>query len=130
MKFARIVFMIAGIYGLIVFIPMYFLEAKTGRDFPPAITHPEYFYGFIGIGIAWQVLFLFLSTNPIRYRSLMIPSMLEKLAFVIPVSILFLQHRVAFSILVASLIDLSLGVLFVAAYIKTPSVSSNEGRTA
>lgn len=43
MRFARVVFMIAGIYGLIVMTPQYFLEAKTGQDFPPAITHPEFY---------------------------------------------------------------------------------------
>ena len=32
MKFARLVFLIAGIYGLIVLLPQYFLEGKTGRE--------------------------------------------------------------------------------------------------
>src|SRR4030095_5660551 len=95
MRFARIVFRFAVIYGLVVFLPMYLLEDKTGRDFPPPITHPEYYYGFIGVGVAWQVLFLFLSLDPIRYRLMMIPSMLEKLVFVVPVIVLFWQHRVS-----------------------------------
>ena len=47
MRFARLTFLIAGIYGLVVMLPQYFLEAKTGRDFPPAITHPEFFYGLL-----------------------------------------------------------------------------------
>ncbi len=68
MKFAKVVFLVAGIYGLIVLAPHYFLEAKTGPDFPPPITHPEFYYGFIGVTIAWQVLFLLLSKNPTRYR--------------------------------------------------------------
>ena len=49
MKFARIVFLVAGIYGLLVVAPQYFLEARIGRDTPPAITHPEFFYGFVGV---------------------------------------------------------------------------------
>jgi len=57
MKFAKWVFRIAGIYGLIVVAPMYLSESQISRDFPPAITHPEYFYGFIGVTLAWQVLF-------------------------------------------------------------------------
>src|ERR1044071_7727466 len=73
-NFARRVFLIAGIYGLIVLLPMYLLEEKTGRDFPPPITHPEFYYGFIGVAVDWQVLFLILSRNPIRYRPMMIPS--------------------------------------------------------
>ena len=42
MKFAKFVFLVAGIYGLIVLLPQYFLEGKTGRDFPPSITHPSF----------------------------------------------------------------------------------------
>jgi hypothetical protein len=59
MKFARRLFLIAGIYGVLVLAPQYFLEAKTGRDFPPPITHLEHYYGFIGVALAWQVFFLF-----------------------------------------------------------------------
>jgi hypothetical protein len=119
MRFARIVFRFAGIYGLLVLLPMYLLEDKTGRDFPPPITHPEYYYGLVGVGVAWQVLFILLSVDPIRYRLMMIPSMLEKLVFVVPVIVLFAQHRVSSFLLGAALIDLCLGVLFLTAYIKT-----------
>jgi uncharacterized membrane protein YuzA (DUF378 family) len=124
MKFAKWVFLIAGIYGLIVLLPMYFLEEKTGRDFPPAITHPEYYYGFVGVTAAWQVLYLFLSTDPIRYRPLMIPPMLAKTSFVVAVAILYLQHRVPGTILGASMIDLALVILFLVAYLKTPEHTS------
>ena len=58
MKFARWVFRIAGIYGLIVLVPQYFLEGKIAEQSPPAITHSEFFYGFLGVGIAWQIAFL------------------------------------------------------------------------
>ena len=68
MKFAKIVFYVAGIYGLLVLFPQYFMEAKTGQDFPPAITHPEYYYGFIGVALAFQILFLIIARNPLQYR--------------------------------------------------------------
>jgi hypothetical protein len=123
MRFARIVFRFAGIYGLLLLLPMYLLEDKTGRDFPPPITHPEYYYGLVGLGVVFQVLFILLSVDPIRYRLMMIPSMLEKLVFVVPVIVLFWQHRVSSFILGAALIDLCLGVLFLVAYIKTPVVN-------
>ena len=61
---ARRLFLIAGIYGLAVILPQYFLEARVGRDYPPAITHPEYFYGFLGVAAAWQVAFLVIATDP------------------------------------------------------------------
>ena len=119
MKFARYSFLIAGIYGLLSLSPMYFLEAKNGRDFPPAITHPEFYYGFIGVALAWQVLFLVLSINPKRYRPMMIPAMLEKLSFAVPVIALFLLKRVAFLMVVAAIPDLIFLGLFVTAFIKT-----------
>lgn len=122
-KFARLVFLIAGVYGLIVLLPMYLLEEKTGRDFPPPITHPEFYYGFIGVAVAWQVVFLILSRNPIRYRPMMIPSVLEKAAFAVPAVILFLQQRISTFTLAAGLADSVLGVLFVLAYLKTANLS-------
>ena len=71
MTFVKRVFLGAAIYGFIVLLPQYFLEEKTGRDFPPAITHPEYFYGFIGIAVAWQIVFVVISRDPIRYRPIL-----------------------------------------------------------
>lgn len=59
MKFARWVFLVAGIYGLIVITPLYFMEGVLGGVTPPALTHPVFFYGFVGTALAWQVLFLF-----------------------------------------------------------------------
>ena len=119
MKFAGLVYRVAGIYGLIVLVPQFFLEAKTGRDFPPAITHPEFYYGFVGVAVAWQVLFLILSRDPVRYRAMMIPAFLEKAAFGIAVVILFLQGRISPVILGAGTLDLIFGALFILAYAKT-----------
>jgi len=118
MKFAKRVFLIAGIYGLIVLLPLYFLEDKTGRDYPPPITHPEYYYGFIGVTLAWQILLLIISKDPVRYRPIMIMPMLAKMSFVIAVAILFVQGRVAGSVLGASMVDLVLVVFFLIAYVR------------
>lgn len=125
MKFARIVFLIAGIYGLIVLAPQFFLEGKIGADTPPPITHPEFFYGFLCVAIAWQVLFLILSRDPIRYRPMMIPAMLEKIGFPVAVAILYLQGRVAPTIFIPASLDLVLLVLFIAAYRKTAATDSS-----
>jgi hypothetical protein len=94
MKFARIVFLIAGIYGLVVMLPQYFLEDRIGRDTSPPISHAEFYYGFIGVTIARQFLFLIISNDPLRYRAMMIPAVLEKAVFVAPTIILFLQGRI------------------------------------
>lgn len=121
MKFARVVFLIAGIYGLIVLVPQFFLEDKISTDTPPPITHPEFFYGFICVAVAWQVLFLILSRDPVRYRPMMIPAMLEKIGFPVAVLLLYLQGRVSPTIFIPASLDLVLLVLFIAAYRKTPA---------
>lgn len=119
MRFAKIVYTVAGIYGLIALLPQYFLEEKTGRDYPPAITHTEYYYGFIGVALAWQVLFLILARDPVRYRAMMIPTILEKASFGIAVIVLFILNRVGAIMLGAGIVDLILGALFVVSYAKT-----------
>ena len=116
MKFARGVFGIAGIYGLIVLTPHYFMESAIGEHHPPAITHPEFFYGFLGIGIAWQIAFLIIAADPARFRPMMIPSVVEKFSFGIAAIVLFTQHRIPNGMLIAGCIDLVLGVLFIVAW--------------
>jgi hypothetical protein len=118
-KFARIVFRVAGIYGLLILAPIYFLENKIRRDTPPAITHPEYFYGFVGVGLAWQFLFLVLSTDPVKYRAMILPSILEKIMFGIAMIVLFLQHRLPVSVLAVGSVDWIFAFLFLAAYFKS-----------
>jgi hypothetical protein len=107
-KSPRVVFLVAGIYGLIVLVPQFFLEQKIGVDTPPPITHPEFFYGFICVAVAWQVLFLILSRDPVRFRPMMIPAMLEKIGFPIAVLVLYLQGRVSPTIFIPAALDLVL----------------------
>ena len=119
MTFARRVFFWAAIYGFVVLFPQYFLLERNGRDFPPAITHPEYYYGFVGLALVWQAVFLLISRDPVRYRPLMPLAVLEKAVFGIPAVVLYLQHELPLAMLGAGLIDLTLGTLFLAAYLKT-----------
>ena len=97
-------------------MPQYFLAARISHDTPPAITHLEYFYGFIGVAVAWQFVFLLIGRDPERYRPLMIPAVLEKLAFGVPAIILFAQGQLPGSVLFFGLLDLTLGALFVASW--------------
>jgi hypothetical protein len=121
MKFARRVFLLAGIYGMAVVPPQFFLENQVGRDFPPAITHPEYFYGFAGVALAWQVAFLVIARDPLRYRPIMLAGILEKTSFGIATIMLFLEERLARQMLAFGLIDLAWGALFLTAWWKTRS---------
>ncbi|HEY7698851.1 MAG TPA: hypothetical protein VIE88_10575 [Vicinamibacteria bacterium] len=118
MAFARAVFRIAGVYGILVLLPQYFMEERIGIDYPPPITHPEHFYGFVGTALVWQVAFLIIARDPARFRALMIPSILEKASFAIPVVVLFLQNRVPGAVLAFGAIDLILGTLFFLAWFR------------
>jgi len=119
MKFAKIVFWIAGIWGFVVITPLYFMFNLIGEKDPPPITHPAFFYGFIGLALAWQLAFCFIATDPVRYRPLMIPSILEKATYAVAVIVLVAQGRTRPSDLVFAGTDSLLGILFVIAYFKT-----------
>lgn len=119
MKFAKWAFRIAGSIGLLQIVPLYFYEEQLARDMPPALTHPEYYYGFAGVTLAWQVAFLVISSDPLRYRPLMPVAILEKATFVLAALWLFTQGRLPGMIGAFALLDLVYGLSFVAAYITT-----------
>ena len=119
MRFAKTVFVIAGVYGVAVITPMYFMEARIGLEQPPGITHPEYFYGFLGVTLAWQLLFLVLASDPVRYRPMMLPAIVEKVSYAGAVVVLFLQHRIPSIVLIVGSLDWVLAALFVSSYVVT-----------
>jgi hypothetical protein len=121
MPWIKCLFWIAGVYGLVVLLPDYFLENRLSHDYPPAITHPEYFYGFIGVGVAWQVAFLIIATDPRRYRPLIIAGVLEKFSFAAAIVALFARDRVPVTLCCFAAIDFAMGVLFVIAFTRLKS---------
>jgi hypothetical protein len=78
MRIARWIFAVAGIYGLLVLLPLFFMESRINRDQPPPITHPDHFYGFVSVAVAFQFVFLVIASDPRRYRPLMLVSVVEK----------------------------------------------------
>jgi len=126
MKFARYTFLAAGIYGIIVLTPMYFMLDKTGADYPPAITHPEYYYGFVGVALAFQIVFLIIAFDPVRYRPIILAAVVEKFSFAIATGVLLMQGRVAGPVTIGALIDLFLGVLFLFCYFRLSSAERME----
>ena len=119
MKFARFAFAIAAVWGFLSLPPMYFLMDRIGASAPPPITHPEFYYGFVGLALAFQFLFVLIARDPARYRPLIPIAILEKLVFSVPVFLLYARAAVAPSMLVPAGIDLALGVLFAVAWFKT-----------
>jgi len=120
---AKRIFLIAGIIGLLEVVPLFFLERFVGVRFPPAINHPEWFYGFLCVAFAWQLVFILISRAPLRYRPLMPLAVVEKLPFVIVMAVLYARGRVPAELLGGPAIDAVWAVLFTVAYIKTPRVA-------
>jgi cytochrome b len=118
-KFARTVFIGAGIWGIVVLMPFYWLYDVTGRAYRPPIEYPHFFYGFVSVALAWQVAFLVIGSNPARFRPFMIPAILEKLGYVGTLIVLRSQARISAMDTQAALPDLLLAILFVAAFVKT-----------
>ncbi|HMP53097.1 MAG TPA: hypothetical protein PKD05_16220, partial [Candidatus Melainabacteria bacterium] len=119
MKFAKIVFLLAGIYGLVVIAPLYFLEGAVVAQSGKVVNHPEFYYGFAGVTLAWQIGFLLISTDPVRYRLLMFAACIEKLSFVAAIAVLYAQGRVDMTMVFGAAGDFVLLCLFVAAIVKT-----------
>ena len=118
-KFAKVVYWAAGIWGVLILTPLFFIFNTIGIKDPPPITHPLFYYGFAGTALAWQAAFMIIATCPARYRQLMIATWIEKLAYAVPAIILYTQHRLTTGDLAIACIDLLWLLLFIAAYFKT-----------
>jgi len=118
-RFARIVYLVAGSVGLLQIVPLYFYESSLNQTQPPPITHPEFYYGFLGVTLAWQIAFLVISRDPLRFRPLMPVSWIEKLLFPVAVWMLYSQGRTRAEMLPAAALDTLWLLLFVIAWLRT-----------
>lgn len=119
MKFARIVFYVAAVWGILILTPLYFIFDMIGRQDPPPITHPAFYYGFTGTALAWQLAFIVIARDPVRFRLMMLPAVFEKFSYGIALIVLYLQHRLRAPDMGFGCIDLLFGVLFLIAYSRT-----------
>jgi uncharacterized membrane protein len=117
-RFSRVVFLVAGIYGIVVLTPGFFSEKMLAEKMPPAITHPEYFYGFLGVAIAWQIAFLIISRDPQRFRPIIPAAVLEKLTYSVACAVLFMLGRVPLIVALGGAGDFVLGAFFTISYFK------------
>lgn len=120
MRFAKAIFILAGLWGILVLTPLYFLVDITGKPWPAPANYPHFFYGFIGVAMAWQVAFLIIGSNPARFRLMMIPAILEKFGHVATVGLLYARGRITATDAGTALPDLVLAILFIAAFARTP----------
>ena len=119
MRFAKTVFIGAGVWGIAVLTPLYFLFDVTGRQYAPPVEYPQFFYGFLSVAMAWQIAFLVIGSNPARFRLLMIPAIIEKLSWVLILTVLYSGARISSADAAAALPDGLLGVLFIVAFAAT-----------
>ena len=118
-KAPKRIYTIAGIYGLVVLLPLYFGEhamAAMGQ----LLTKPEYYYGFIGAAASFQLVYLMIGRDPVRFRPLMPLTLIAKLSFTIPVAILFLAGRVDTITMILASVDAMIGLAFLRAWRITP----------
>ena|SRR5690349_16207556 len=137
MKFTKTVFWIAAIYGFILLIPLYFLMNTIGQKAPPAISHPEVYYGFVGVTLLWQCVFVLIALEPLRFRQIIPIAVLEKFVYTVPVLILYLMGKVQRNVLGTAIADPIFAILFISAYfrmnfLRLPRsvIGSEEARTS
>ena len=127
-RFSRVVFLLAGIYGIGVLAPGFFSEKILAERMPPAITHPEFYYGFFGVGLAWQVAFLIIAIDPQRFRPIIPAAILEKLSYAIACAMLYAEGRTPLIVVMGGAIDLVLGTLFTISFIRLkPAPAAGHG---
>lgn len=116
MRFSKVLFRVAGITSILILLPFFFLYKQIGVSDPPAITHPEYFYGFLVVGLAFDVCFLVIGNDPVRLRPAMIPAAVEKLGYGLASLVLFLSGQTAWQQMAFASQDILFGILFLVAY--------------
>ena len=119
MRFAKYVFIGAGIWGIAVLTPLFWLVDITGRQYPSPNDYPQFFYGFIAVAIAWQIAFIVIGSNPLRYRTFMIPAMIEKFGYVSLLFLLYGRSRIPAIDVQPAIPDGLIGILFVVAFFMT-----------
>jgi hypothetical protein len=119
MTFARVIFVIAGIWGIAVLTPLYWLRDITGRAYVVPTDSPQFFYGFFAVALTWQFAFLAIAWNPMRLRPFMLLGVIEKVSYVITLAMLYQQARISADDAMAAFPDLLLGMLFLTAFVKT-----------
>jgi len=113
MKFAKWTFLIAGLFGLVTTIPLAFAEKRM------SVQQPEFYYGFVFLDICLQIIYIIISTSPIRFRPIMIPAFLAKASGTIALTWLYLVNRVSSQWIAIGTVDGIFAILFLIGYFFT-----------
>jgi hypothetical protein len=126
-RFASWTFRISALYGTVILFPLFFAERTIAVSTPPPITHPEYFYGFLCTALATQGLYFWISTDPLRYRPLMLVGVFAKFAFAAASCVLAWQGRLRGAPLLLSVIDLAIGMFFLLSFVRLGKLGAYRG---
>jgi hypothetical protein len=124
--FAKRVFQIAAAWGFFILTLGYgaYLLGIEGATIDT--DRPELVHGFFLATLAFQVVFLIISTDPVRYRLFMLASMFEKLPFTLASLLLYSNGQAPMTAAVLGLVDGLLGLLFAVAYFVTANEAGAE----
>jgi hypothetical protein len=109
----------AAIYGLIILLPLYLAEKAVAAP-EGLLQHAEYYYGFVGAAVSWQLIYWTIGGDPVRFRPLMALAVIAKLSFWVPTFLLWLVGRTPTTTFALACPDLVLAIAFFAAWRATP----------
>jgi hypothetical protein len=113
MKWARIVFGAAGLFGIAVLISLFRSPHAWGRR-----SAGPYYFGFATLALVGQIAFLVIAVDPCRFRPLMLVGVAKMWGFTLVAWVLHTQGRLVPEALAeGAVVDAVLGVAFVSAFI-------------
>lgn len=119
MTFARWVFTIGGIWGVLIIGPLFFAESFVAESTGKPFNHPDVYYGFVAAVFSWQLSYLVIGRDPARYRPFMLLGALGKVIYAGGCWLLFAQGRIPVNVPAIATPDLLLAALFVVAWLRT-----------
>jgi len=114
MKLAKRIFLIAGVFGLLMTVPLVFAEKFMN------VQQPEFYYGFVFLNICFQVVYLIISTSPVRFRPIMIPAFLAKASGAAALVWIYFAKSLSIPWIAIGAIDGVFAVLFLLGYLSMP----------
>ncbi len=120
MRFAKWVYLVAGVLGLLLTVPPLFMEGQEVQFGEPAVNHPELYYGFLVVVLAWQLVYLAIGIDPVRLRPMMLLASFAKGSIVVTYLALWTAGRISPRWLGFAAFDGTFVVLFLLAYRRTP----------
>jgi predicted membrane metal-binding protein len=118
MKFAKWVFILAAVWGVLTVPPLYFAEGVLEARYGP-LFYPEWYYGMIAIILVFQLLYLLIGLDPARLRPVMPVAILGKVGFASTLWTLYALGRTPLQTTLSGSPDLIWAVFFVIAYVRT-----------